>query len=63
VGLAEISDYTGNRTETEDGKSVPVGLQNEPPVTIGSQTQLSEPIGDRNRIRRLALKRAACAGL
>jgi hypothetical protein len=53
VGLAEISDYTGNRKETEDSKSVPVGCQNEPPVAIGPQTQPSEPIGERNRIRSL----------
>jgi hypothetical protein len=37
----------------ENSKSVPVGSpvgQNEPPVPIGSQTQPSEPIGDKNRI-------------
>jgi hypothetical protein len=50
----------------EDSKSVPIGSpagQNEPPVSIGSQTQPSEPIGDKNRITSLALKRAVFAGL
>jgi hypothetical protein len=49
-----------------DCESVAVGSpvgQNEPPVPIGSQTQPSEPIGDKNRITSLALKRAVCAGL
>jgi hypothetical protein len=37
----------------EDSKSVPTGSpvgRNEPPVPIGSHTQPSEPIGDKNRI-------------
>jgi hypothetical protein len=64
--LAEISDYIGNRREIEDSKSVPIGLsvgQNELLVPIGSHTQLSEPIGDKNRITSMALRRAGCAGL
>jgi hypothetical protein len=50
----------------EDSESGPIGSpvgQNEPPVPIGSQTQPSEPIGDKNRITSLALKRAVCAGI
>jgi hypothetical protein len=42
----------------EDSKSVsvrPPAGQNEPPVFIGSQTQPSEPIGDKNRITSLAV--------
>jgi hypothetical protein len=42
-------------------KSVPVGSpvgQNEPPVPIGSHTQPSEPIGDKNRITSMTIKRA-----
>jgi hypothetical protein len=52
-GPAEIPEYTGNRREMEDIKSIPIGspvAQNEPPVPIGSQTQQSEPVGDKNRI-------------
>jgi hypothetical protein len=50
----------------EDSKSVPVGSpvgQNEPPVPIGSHIQPSEPIRDKNRITRMALKRAGGAGV
>jgi hypothetical protein len=50
----------------EDANSIPVGSpvgQNEPPVPIGSHTQPSEPIGDRNRIASLAVKKAVFAGL
>jgi hypothetical protein len=50
--LSETSNYTGNRREMEDSKSVPFGLpvgQNELPEPTGSQTQLSKPIGDKNR--------------
>jgi hypothetical protein len=50
----------------EDSMSVSVGSpvgQNEPPVSIESPTQPSEPIGDKNRITSRALKRAACADL
>jgi hypothetical protein len=50
----------------EDSKSVPVDLPlglNEPTVPTGSRTQQSEPIGDKNRITCMALKRARCAGL
>jgi hypothetical protein len=49
----------------EDSKLVPVGSpvgQTEPPLLIGPQTQSSEPIGDKNRITTIALKRAGCAG-
>jgi hypothetical protein len=49
----------------EHSKSVPVGSlvdQNEPMISIGSYIQRSEPIGDKNRITRLALKWANCAG-
>jgi hypothetical protein len=52
ISFAEISDYTGNRREMEDNKSVAVGspvAQNEPPVPIGSHTQPSEPIGDKKQ--------------
>jgi hypothetical protein len=62
--LAEISDYIGNRREMDDSKPVPIGSpvgQNEPPVPISSHTQPSEPIGDKNRITSMALKRAGCA--
>jgi hypothetical protein len=48
----------------EDSKSVPVGSsvgQNEPPAPIGCHTQPSEPIGDKNRVISMALKRAVCA--
>jgi hypothetical protein len=41
----------------------PQGRMNQPPVPIGSQTQPSEPIRDKNRINSLALKRAVFAGL
>jgi hypothetical protein len=54
-------DYTGRRKGMEDRKSVLIGSpveQKEPPVPIGSHTQPSEPIGDKNRITSLALKRA-----
>jgi hypothetical protein len=64
--LAEILDYIGKRREMEDSNSVPDGspvAQNEPPVPIGSHTQPSEPIGDKNRITIMALKRAGGAGL
>jgi hypothetical protein len=50
----------------EDSKSVLVGSpvrQNEPSVPIGPRTQPSEPIGDKNRITSMALKRAVYAGL
>jgi hypothetical protein len=59
-------NYTGNRREMEDCKSVPVGSpvgQNEPPVHIGCPTQPSNPTGDENRITSMTLKRAGCAGL
>jgi hypothetical protein len=49
----------------EDNKSVPVGSpvgQNEPPVPIGSQTQPSEPTGNKNTITSMALKKDVCAG-
>jgi hypothetical protein len=45
----------------EERKSVPVGSSvghNKPPVRIGSQTQPSESIGDKNRINNMCLKRA-----
>jgi hypothetical protein len=64
--LAEISDSIGNRREIEDCESVAVGSpvgQNELSVSIGSQTQPSEPIGDKYRITSLALKSTVCAGL
>jgi hypothetical protein len=43
--IAEISDYTGNRREMQDSKSVPIGCpigQNEPPAPIGCPTQPSD---------------------
>jgi hypothetical protein len=49
-----------------DSRSVPTGSpvgQNEPPVAIGSHAQPSEPIGDKNRIISMALKRAVYAGV
>jgi hypothetical protein len=49
-----------------EDKSVPVGSpvgQNEPPVLIGSHTQPSEPIGNKNRITSMALEKAVCVGL
>jgi hypothetical protein len=64
--LANISAYVGNRWEMEDRKLVHIGSlvgENEPPVSIGSHTQPSEPIGDKNRITSAALKKAGCAGL
>jgi hypothetical protein len=65
--LVEFSGYVGiGEGGVEDSKSVPVGLplrQNEPPVHIDSRTQQSEPIGDKNRITCMALKRAGCAVL
>jgi hypothetical protein len=57
--LAKISDYIGNRRGMEDSKSVPAGSpvgQNEPPVSTSSETQLSEPIGDKNRLTSLSLR-------
>jgi hypothetical protein len=58
-------DYVGNKREMLTSKSVlivlPIG-QNEPPVPIGSPTQRNKPIGDKNRITSMALKRASCAG-
>jgi hypothetical protein len=50
----------------EDRKSVHVGSSighNEPAVPIGSHTQPSELIGDKNRITRMTLKRGLCAGV
>jgi hypothetical protein len=44
----------------EDSKSVPVVSpirQNEPPTTVGCHTQQSEPIGDKNRITRMDLRK------
>jgi hypothetical protein len=64
--LAESLDYTISRSEMEDIKSVPVGSpvgQNEPPIPIGSHTQPSEPIRDKNVITSMPLKRASYAGL
>jgi hypothetical protein len=64
IGFAEISDYI-RRTEVGDSKSVPVGSpvgQKEPPVPIGSHAQPSEPIGDKNRIISMALKRPFVLG-
>jgi hypothetical protein len=52
--------------ENVDSKSVPAASltgQNEPPVPIGSHTQQTEPIADKNRITSLALKRAGYVGL
>jgi hypothetical protein len=49
-----------------DSNSVSVGSpvgQNESPVSTGSHTQQSEPIGDKNRITCMALRRTGCAGL
>jgi hypothetical protein len=63
---AEISDYVGNRNEVEGSKSVSIGSlagQNEPPVLIGCRTQLSKPVGDKNRITSMGSKRADFAGL
>jgi hypothetical protein len=64
--LIKISGSVGKWREMEESMSVlvasPVG-QNVPPVPIASHTQPSEPIGDKNRITRLALKRAVCAAL
>jgi hypothetical protein len=45
----------------EDSKSVPIGspvAQNEPPVPIGCQTKPSEPIGQKNWITSMTLKKA-----
>lgn len=56
----------GNRREREDRKSVPVCSpvgQIGQPVATGSPTKLSEPIGDKNRLISIALKRAGFAGL
>jgi hypothetical protein len=64
--LAKISDYIGNKREVEDRKSLPVGSpvgQNEPPVPIGSQTQRSEPTGDKNRKTSHLLSRSFLAWL
>jgi hypothetical protein len=50
----------------EDNNPAPAGLplgHNEPPVPTGSHTQPSEPIGDKNRITNMTLKRAGRAGL
>jgi hypothetical protein len=58
--LLKISDYVGRRRETEDSKSVPIGSpvgQNEPPAAIGGQIQRSEPIGDKNWIISMVLRR------
>jgi hypothetical protein len=44
----------------EDSETVPAGSpveQNEPPVSVGSHTQQSEPIGDKNRINSMDLKK------
>jgi hypothetical protein len=64
--LVDISDYIENRREMQDSKLVlagsPVG-QSEPPVLIGSQTQLSEPVEDKNRLTNMALKRADFSGI
>jgi hypothetical protein len=60
------SDYIGNTREMENSKSVPIGspvARNEPPVSIGSQTQPSEPLRDKNWITSMALKKAICVGL
>jgi hypothetical protein len=49
-----------------DSKSIPAGSSvehNEQPVPIGSQTQPSEPKGDKNRIISMALKSADCIGV
>jgi hypothetical protein len=64
--LIEISVDVGIRREMEDSKSVPFSLlvgKNEPPVRIGSHTQPIEPIGEKNRITRMALERAGYASL
>jgi hypothetical protein len=64
--LARIYDYVENRREIEEQNPIPIGSpvgQNELPLPTGSQTQPSEPIGDKNRITNMALKRARCAGL
>jgi hypothetical protein len=64
--LAKISNYIGHRREVVNSKSVPVGSlvgQNEPPVRIGSDTQPSEPIGDKNWITNIALKRTRYVAL
>jgi hypothetical protein len=58
--LAAISDYVGKKREMEHSKSVPAGL---PVGQIGSHKQPSEPIGDKNRITNMALKRTGSAGL
>jgi hypothetical protein len=57
---------SNRQRDTEESELVPVGLhvgQNEPPVPIGSQIQLSEPIGDKEKITSRALKMTVCAGL
>jgi hypothetical protein len=62
--LTGISDYVGNVREMED-KLVPVCLsieQNEPAVSIGSHTQPSKSIGNKNRIISMAPKRTGCSG-
>jgi hypothetical protein len=62
--LVDVSDFIGNRLEMEDSKTVPVGSpveRTKPSVPIGCHTQPSEPIGDKNRITSMALKRAVCA--
>jgi hypothetical protein len=49
----------------EEGPKLPLAPHgyDEPPVPIGCQTQPSEPVGDKNRVSILALKRAVFAGL
>lgn len=59
----EIYDCIGNRKAMEDGKSVPIGSHvghSKPPAPIGSQTQPSYPIRDKNRINSMGKKGCLC---
>jgi hypothetical protein len=56
----------GNSREMVASKLVPIVSpigQNELPFPIVSPTQLNDPIGDKNMITSMALKRAGCVDL
>jgi hypothetical protein len=57
-----IKKEVGGKLKTTSPVGSPIG-HNAPPLPIGSHTQPSEPIGDKNRITCLALKSVGFAGL
>jgi hypothetical protein len=66
VGLPKYRIIWETRGRLKTAKSLPADSpvgRNEPPVSIGCHTHLSEPIGDENRIASVALRKAVFAGL